>query len=237
MDNTFFMYNFTNTNIAENTANKMVIIKKLLLFIFVLNICCLANAQVIQNVPTILNDTSTSKTIYSNKDTLSISKSDSVTQNTDSTVFKKKNTFFTPKKTAMYTAIVPGLGQIINKQYWKLPIIYGGLGVAGYFIITNTNEYNSFRKIYAGRLNNDPVALSTNPNMSLEEIKFYQDQAKSNLDMTVLFTVLGYGLQIMDALVFAHLKGFDVSEDISMKVGPSFKVNGAVGIGLVLNFK
>lgn len=216
----------------------MIIIKNLLLLIIALLAFNFGFTQIKQQMPEVLTDTSVTNKLKTPTQIISNEQTDSITANGDSTtISKKSNLFFTPKKIAMYTAIVPGLGQIINRHYWKLPIIYGGLGIAGYFIISNNNEYNSFRKIYAGRLNNDPVAFATNPNMSLDEIKFYQDQAKSNLDMTVMFTVLGYGLQIMDALVFAHLKGFDVSEDISMKVGPSFKASGAVGIGLVLNFK
>jgi len=149
--------------------------------------------------------------------------------------------FVTPKKKAMFSAMVPGLGQIYNKQYWKLPIIYGGLGVAGYFIVFNTDKYNYYRRIYAGRLSNNPEYLNMEVKVSTENIKRLQDSYRSDRDLTVMLTVVGYGLQIMDALVFAHLKGFDISDDISMKVGPkaiqSIGTKPTMGVGLVFNFK
>jgi hypothetical protein len=149
----------------------------------------------------------------------------------------------TPKKKAMFSAIVPGLGQMYNNHYWKLPIVYGGLGVAGYFIYSNTVEYNKYRKIYAGRLSGKQEYIETEAHYNNNQIKLLQDNARQNRDLTVMLTVVGYGLQIIDALVFAHLKGFDISEDISMQFKPTLTPSPihyykpSIGLGVVVKFK
>lgn len=142
----------------------------------------------------------------------------------------------TPKKTALFSAIVPGLGQIYNKQYWKLPIVYGGLGIAGYLIYDNLNNYNTFRRIYAGRISGDAKSFLEYPDYSDDVVKNARDYYRKNLDLTVFLSIIGYGLQVIDALVFAQLKNFDISPDISLKTKPLMTPQGGIGVGLVLNF-
>lgn len=145
-----------------------------------------------------------------------------------------------PKKAAMYATLFPGLGQIYNRDYWKVPIVYALVGTAMYFYVDNSNGYNEFRKIYADRLNN-VFTDKYYPTRSLEQIKYQRDSYKKYLDMTVLYTGIGYVLTIIEANVDAHLNGFDVSEDISMRFQPTINANpfgGAiVGLGIKMNFK
>ena len=149
---------------------------------------------------------------------------------------QRRAEFLTPKKKAMFSAVLPGLGQVYNGDYWKLPIIYGGIGAAGYFFIYNSDKYNYYRKLYAGRISNDATARETDAHLSDDEVKYLQDSYRQDLDLTVLLTVVGYGLQVMDALVFAHLKGFDISDDISFRFKPVILPHNSMGIGLVMNF-
>ncbi len=144
----------------------------------------------------------------------------------------------TPQKTALYSAVIPGLGQIYNRHYWKLPVIYAGVGVAVYFIYDNSTNYNKYRRMYSGYLSNDATALAdmAASNLTPEYVKYLQDYHRRYLDITVLVTALGYTLQILDAAIFAHLKGFDVSEDISLKVQPVAYPHNGMGIGLVMHF-
>jgi hypothetical protein len=145
--------------------------------------------------------------------------------------------FMTPKKIGLFSAIVPGLGQIKNKQYWKLPIVYALSGVSAYFLFDNIKNYNSFRKEYAMRLSGTPRSQWQYPEYSSsEDIKIIQDGYKQNLDLTVLLSVVGYTLQIIDAVVFAHLKNFDMSNEISLKVQPALYPQGGLGINLVMKF-
>src|SRR5690606_12199542 len=96
----------------------------------------------------------------------------------------KREPFITPKKKAMFSAILPGLGQIYNKQYWKLPIVYGGLGVAGYYLVKNTDDYNKYRRIYAGRLSGREEYFQMESQYTLEQIKIKQDEAREYRDLT-----------------------------------------------------
>jgi hypothetical protein len=138
-----------------------------------------------------------------------------------------------PKKAALYSGIFPGLGQAYNRQYWKLPIVYGGAAVAGYFINLNLQRYRSYRKAYIARLSHEPDEY---PFLTDSDLQLTQETYKRRLDMAVLFSTLGYAAQIIDALAAAHLKNFDISDDIGMRVGP-MATPGGIGFGLAVHFK
>lgn len=141
------------------------------------------------------------------------------------------------KRAGLYSALLPGLGQLYNRQYWKAPVIYAGLGVATYFFIKNNNDYNRYRKAYVSRLNKNPNSRDEFTGiLSDAAVKQYQDDAKRYLDMTVLFTAIGYAGQVLEAIAGAHLRNFDISPDLSMQVRPVLTPNNTVGIGLVMNF-
>ena len=140
-----------------------------------------------------------------------------------------------PKKAGLYSAILPGAGQFYNRQYWKLPLVAAIMGGTTYLIVQNNTEYRKWRKIYVGRLGYDPNTTD-NEKYSTESIKQQQDAAKRQLDMAVLYTALGYMVQVMDAVASAHLKNFDISRDISMQFKPMVHTNG-LGFGLAMNFK
>lgn len=144
--------------------------------------------------------------------------------------------FVTPKKAGLFSAILPGLGQMYNRQYWKVPVIYAGAGVAVYFISDNLKNYNDFRSVYIGRTNLDPASFLKYPDYSNETVKGAMDYYRRYLDLSVLFTALGYTLQIMDAIVFAHLKNFDITPDISLHFRPVSMPGNGLGMGLVMNF-
>ncbi|KAA5536301.1 hypothetical protein F0919_01135 [Taibaiella lutea] len=153
------------------------------------------------------------------------------------TVIKKDSVIaLTPKKIGMYSALVPGWGQIYNKQYWKLPIIYIGLGAAAYFIYDNQKNYNRYRTEYAARFNGKKTVYPELAVYGPEELQYNIDYYQRNRDLTYILTGVGYALQIVDAVVFAHLKGFDISEDISFRVHPIVTPQGGYGFGLAMNF-
>ncbi len=139
-----------------------------------------------------------------------------------------------PKKAGLYSAILPGSGQLYNRQYWKIPVVYVGVGAAVYFIKFNSDKYQSYRSAYIATLEGNRHEYSGI--YDLAALQQLQDGYKRYLDMSVLFTVVGYTLQVIDAVVFSHLKNFDMSRDISLKVQPVAHPNGA-GIGLVMHLK
>ncbi|MBL7706260.1 MAG: hypothetical protein JNM21_12015 [Taibaiella sp.] len=138
-------------------------------------------------------------------------------------IFAWRDSVVIPKRSAFYSLIFPGLGQINNRDhlYIKLPIIYGLLGVGVYFFIDNSTNYNDARREYAYRLDKGTFLLPKYENFSLADVQSDRDYYKRFLDMTVLLSVAGYGLQVIEANAAAHLKGFDVSDDISLQVRPT----------------
>ncbi len=141
-----------------------------------------------------------------------------------------------PKKSALFSAILPGAGQFYNRQYWKIPIIYAGVGAAVYFLVDNTKQYQRFREGYIIRITNPNVQDEFTGKYSQQDLQVLQNAYRKYLDLTILFTGLGYTLQVMDALTFAHLKNFDISKDISVRLRPVALPNGDPGLGLVMRF-
>ena len=163
----------------------------------------------------------------------------SAIQSTDTVYTSKEQKVYNPNKALLLSAVVPGLGQIYNRQYIKLPIVYGGLGLFGYFINFNTTNYKKYKTAYRERLdcNCDPFS---NTNLSANDIKIIRDRYRKQLEQSYIGLSLFYVGQVVDAYVSAHLKDFDVSDDISMQIKPSVIMTpetANVGIGLTFKLK
>jgi Family of unknown function (DUF5683) len=140
-----------------------------------------------------------------------------------------------PKKAGLYSAIVPGLGQLYNRQYWKIPVVYAGAGIAAYFITKNLKDYQTYRKAYIGRINNPYPTDQFVGIYTTDQLQTLQNDYEKYLDLAVLFSGIGFAMQIMDAVTSAHLKNFDISRDISLKIKP-VGVPGGMGIGVALSY-
>lgn len=141
----------------------------------------------------------------------------------------------TPAKAAFYSAILPGLGQAYNKQYWKIPIVYGAIGTSLYFYSDSSKKYHQYRDAYKRRLEgytDDKFSYLDNSRLIVGQ-KFYQ----RNRDLSALVALAFYVLNIVEANVGASLKQFNVNENLSVRpmVYPNdvtFKTN----VGLTLNY-
>ena len=149
-----------------------------------------------------------------------------------------------PKVAAVRSAIFPGLGQIYNKKYWKLPIVYGAMGTCAGVFLYNLGSYKdtkfAYKVKYNMRVNRTDSALypkikSNLKPLSEESLRFYRNQYRRDIDYSALFFLILWGLNVVDASVDAHLKSFDVSPELSLKFKPGYsdmaKTNG---ISLVL---
>jgi hypothetical protein len=129
-----------------------------------------------------------------------------------------------PKKAGLYSTFLPGLGQVYNKKYWKVPIIYAGLIGLGYNIGYNQSEFKAFREEYIYRVNNNGKKQNlTHPYISItptQNLPILQDSYRKNRDLFIIGTMAFYVLNIIDATVDAHLFNFDVSDDLSLNVSP-----------------
>jgi hypothetical protein len=153
---------------------------------------------------------------------------------------------FSPRKAALYSAIFPGLGQIYNKKYWKVPIVYTAVGIPVYLFFDNKRWYNRTRYALAvvSSGTTDPDSLNNVhdqlknlvANKRQDALLNYRNEFRKDMDYSIIFTLLFWGLNIIDATVDAHLKGFNVSDNLSMKIKPTILSTQSVGISLVLNF-
>ena len=121
-----------------------------------------------------------------------------------------------PARASMLSAIVPGLGQAYNGDYWKIPIFYTGLGVCAYCWSSNQKQYDRYRNMYL-QLQDETYT----GNLTEDNIKWYRDQYRRYRDYSIIATVLVYALNIIDANVFAHFSSFDISDDFTFNVEPA----------------
>lgn len=143
-----------------------------------------------------------------------------------------------PKRAGLFSALVPGFGQLYNRQYWKMPIVYAAMGTTIYMAVKRNKEYQRYRKAYIARIADGQNSMDEFQGiLSTPAIKQYQDEAKQNMDMMLVFTVIGYAGQIMEAISGAHLRNFDISKDLSMQVQPIITPMNTFGVTLVVNFK
>jgi len=142
-----------------------------------------------------------------------------------------------PAKAAFYSGLVPGLGQIYNKKYWKAPIAWGGMGLSIYYYTWNNKMYHQYRDAYKDKLAGRPVTgtlSELNGDRLIRGQKFYQ----RNRDLSMFITIGIYLLNIVDANVDAHLKQFNVNENLSLL--PSVQQNQVdykYNMGLTLNYQ
>ena len=129
------------------------------------------------------------------------------------------------KNTTTWAMILPSSGQIINKKYWKAPIVLGGLGASVYYVIDNSTEMNLFLENWGYETDDDPLTNSnlTDNNGYLYTVTDLKDGAyfyRRNRDLSYLSFFGVYLLSVIDANVDAHMKFFDASEDLSLRVIP-----------------
>jgi len=155
-----------------------------------------------------------------------------------------------PKKAALRSAILPGWGQVYNKKYWKIPIVYAALGTTGYIFFYNLGTYKDLRLAYKGKYlaslpqnqgRDSTFYKQMKPKYRVfptEDLRYYRDEFRRNIDYSVLFFALFWGLNVVDAAVDAHLKSFDVSPDLSFKIKAGYSPLAQTnGLSLILAFK
>lgn len=204
---------------------------------------------------------------FSRKDSVSVSDSFLLQVDTiiriDSLVsekmqFSKKKSQPNSTKAALYSAILPGLGQIYNGKYWKLPLVYGGFIGCAYAITWNGNQYSGYRKAYIDFIDENPDTNSWDDyrygsylrqdfdswsadmkSSFSNSLKSARDYYRRYKELSIIITVGVYALWIIDAYVDAQLFDFDISPDLSIHVEPVLFDRTAVSnrsIGMQLSF-
>lgn len=156
----------------------------------------------------------------------------------------KKEKIHSPKVAAWLSTAVPGLGQIYNRKYWKLPIVYVGLGATGFLIYHYNKKYVLYRTEYRYRLNpsvdivNTGVKAAPNPDLAdleTENVYALETENRRNMEICIIAISLVYILNIVDAAVDAHLMHYDISKDLSMRVIPCYNNSNLYSFSQIQN--
>lgn len=152
-----------------------------------------------------------------------------------------------PRKATIRSAIIPGWGQAYNKKYWKIPIVYTAIGIPVGTFVYNRKWYNRTREAarmlsatpidtlnYRSRVNEKLWVFFTEPG-SLPSLLNYRNEFRRNMDYSVLFVLLFWGLNVVDATVDGHLKEFDVSDNLSFHIKPTI-LQGTTTAGVSVVF-
>jgi hypothetical protein len=149
---------------------------------------------------------------------------------------------YSPKYAIVRSAVIPGWGQITNKKYWKLPIVYGALGTTAYIFFRNIKQFKQANLSYKYAIDSDTAndKLIPEPYYSVRSrpdvIKNFRNEVRQNVDYSVLFFIAFWGLNVVDAAVDAHLKTFDVSDNLTLQIKPGYsQLANTNGVSLVLN--
>lgn len=142
-----------------------------------------------------------------------------------------------PKKATMLSAILPGAGQVYNGKTWKVPILYAGILTDVYFIQYNHKRYERFRDALFALDKREPNQF---PSLNRAALVRNVDYWRQNRDLTLLLMLGIYALNLVDANVDAHLSGFDISEDLTLKIAPqigTLSASSTTGLSFTLQFK
>jgi hypothetical protein len=135
-------------------------------------------------------------------------------------------------RAAIFSAIIPGAGQVYNKKYWKVPILYGGMAALGLGIEYNNRYYKIFREAYLFRVDGDSTTIDrfdeANPDAEVvypeaDALLLRKDYYRRTRDLMWVIGGVVYVLNIIDAYVDAHLSNFDISDDLSLKAEPALQ--------------
>lgn len=168
---------------------------------------------------------------------------------------KKKKELTRPQKAAIMSAVLPGAGQVYNKKYWKVPIVYVLMGGSGYMFNLYQSQINVYRRAYLYKLAKVPVTGDyftrfeekyykrtrqqvELDDISIDNVRTLKQSARQSRDIFVIIMAVVYAINILDASVDAHLSEFDMDDNLSIGWKPQYiyASNGANGIGLGVNF-
>lgn len=190
----------------------------------------------------LLNQESGAQTDSSSK---TVAKSNAMSPVADSSLRYQKDSVIKhdPRKATRRSAIIPGWGQAYNREYWKIPLVYGAIAIPTVMYIYNNNWYHKTKFAYEAKYkyqaNGDTTDLAAiDPdlkNLSMTSLQSYRNSFRRDRDYSILFFLLAWGLNVVDATVFGHLKDFDVSNNLSMNLKPQFNPN-TKSSGLMLTF-
>lgn len=145
-----------------------------------------------------------------------------------------------PRRALILSAVLPGAGQVYNKQAWKVPIIYAAIGGIGYYTYSNYTQMKYYRDEYLYRVQNgNQTQYPDNPDMvatPTSNIYNMYEAYNKTFQLSVIISVAVYGINLLDAYVFGHLFEFQISDDLSLNMSPSLMPTGGLKGFSTVNF-
>lgn len=125
-----------------------------------------------------------------------------------------------PTRAAMLSAVLPGMGQVYNGRYWKVPIIYAGFAGVVYAVNFNNTEYQFLRNAYIAKVDGNPNTIDPFPNVEAYRLEREMNRFRRFLEISYIAGAALYLLNILDASVDAHLLDFDVGDELTIRMEP-----------------
>ncbi len=145
---------------------------------------------------------------------------------------------FNPTKAGLYSAVLPGLGQYYNRKYWKIPIVWGAIGTGVGVTIYNQRQYDRYRNAFLAELNGQEHEFSSVPGITKQALGRTQDRVKRQRDYAIAVTALIYVLNIVDAVVDAHL--YEGRQDPDLALSPAViqdELSGKQAVALGVRYR
>lgn len=164
-------------------------------------------------------------------------KQDTVAAESQSSEFPK------PKSVMFKSLMVPGWGQIVNKQAWKVPIVYGLYAGIGYYTYTIHKDYRDYKAAYYNSQRGEDTDFKFGPTpeslqgVNASQLRSNRNSLRNRRDLMLVVLVLAHGLNAVDAYVFAHMRSFDVSDDLSARASLTPDLLASNAPGLKLSFQ
>lgn len=140
----------------------------------------------------------------------------------------------------MRSVFVPGWGQITNKQAWKVPAVAAAIGIPVYLFTVNLKEYKALKQAYIYRVDTIPANDALIPEeyqpLTTNSIKYYRDEFRKNVDLSAVAFLIAWGLNVVDAAVYANLRDFDVGDKLSLHIQPHINPVGFSNVALIFSF-
>ena len=182
--------------------------------------------------------------VCAQQDTLKISPAGTIA--TGGSVEKARDSIkkYNPNKAVIRSAVIPGWGQVTNKKYWKVPLVYAALGITTAVLVHNVKQYQDAKNAYilaTDTIKGNDIFIKQ-PYYSVkdqpERIKTFRNEVRQNVDYSVLVFLIFWGLNVADAAVDAHLKTFDVSDDLGLHIKAGYSpVARTNGLSLILSIR
>ena len=180
---------------------------------------------------------------FSQTDSTSNKNSDTLIYQGDEQIVTDNPNKKSPGRAALFSAVLPGAGQVYNGKYWKVPLVYSALGTTAFAFQYNNKLYKKYLISYRHRIDTTLNDTIVSEDIGTDVLLQYKNNTRRNRDLSAVIFLAVYGLNIIDAVVDAELSDFDVSDDLSIKISPEIlpiygkMKRNTIGINLCFNFK